>query len=108
MSEKLTAFDAGDPFDAMAESFKAQVADMALAAAKAAIYRDMEPTRQVECFMAGVMTGLLGVCFAHIMPEGRDEMMNVIEAYLPQARLNAEEMINPALRSLFNGERDGG
>lgn len=88
-------FDPGDDFDAMAESFRRQVADMSLAAFDAAVYRDMDGIKQVECFMAGVVTGLVGVCFAHIEADGRDAMMAVIRAYLPQARENVEGMLTP-------------
>ena len=57
------AFDPGDPFDAMADQFRTRVADMALAAFKIAIYRELAPSRQLECVMAGVMTGLIGEAF---------------------------------------------
>ena len=96
-----TPFDAGDDFDAMAESFRRQVSDMALRAMDAAVYRDLDGHRQIECLMAGVVTGLIGVCFASIKPEGRDEMMRVIEAYLPQARENVEGILS---RDGGNGE----
>lgn len=82
-----------DPFNAMAESFRLQVLNMFLDAEKATIYRDLGPMKQVECFMAGTMTALIGVCFAHIRPAGRNEMMKMIRKYLPQARLNAEAML---------------
>lgn len=87
------AFDPSDDFDAMAELFRRQIADMAINAPRAAVYRNLEGYRQLECFMAGVVTGLIGVCFAQIRPEGRDEMMEAITAYLPQARQNVEGML---------------
>lgn len=95
-------FDPADAFDAMAESFKRQVADMALKAERAAIYRELDPWRQLECFMAGVVTGLVGVCFASIKPEARDEMMKVIAEYLPQARDNVEGII---AATMVDGEK---
>ena len=85
-------FDPGEPFDAMAESFRRQVAGMALEALRTAVYRELTPIQQIECFMAGVVTGLIGVCFASIEPAGRDEMMVAIREYLPQARHNVEGM----------------
>ncbi|MDO8596599.1 MAG: hypothetical protein Q7R45_08245 [Sulfuricaulis sp.] len=86
-------FDPGDPFDAMAESFRRHTADMALTALDAAVFRDLDGARQIECFIAGVLTGLVGVCFAQIETSDRNKLMRVIEAYLPQARKNAEEML---------------
>ena len=90
----LAPFDPGDPFDAMSESFRRQISEMILRALDTTIYREMENPKQLECFVVGVVTGLIGVCFAHIKPESRDVMMRAIEIYLPQARLNVERMIN--------------
>lgn len=84
-------FDPGDDFDAMAESFRLQMADMALRAHKTAVYRDLGPVRQLQCFMAGAVTGLVGVCFCSIDAAGRDAMMEAIVTYLPVARQNVEE-----------------
>lgn len=56
----------------------------------------MAVTRQIEYFMAGVATGLIGVCFAHIQNAGRDEMMEAITECLPQARMQAEAIIEDA------------
>lgn len=57
-------FNPSDPVDAMAQSFRLQVTDMALNAYKTAIYRDMDVTRQLEVFVAGALTGLVGVALA--------------------------------------------
>lgn len=85
-------FDPSDPFDAMAESARRQVCEIAIEMMSAAVFRDLDPVRQVECLMGGMATGMIGVLFAHIVPEGRDEMMQAIIDYLPQARLNAENI----------------
>ena len=89
-------FDPGEPFDAMAENFRIQMANMALTASEAAIYRDLDGIRQIECFVAGVLTGLVGVCFSQIEPTkiGRDQIMRVIEHYLPHAREQVEIMLD--------------
>jgi len=61
------------------------------------VYRDLPPGRQLECLMAGLLTGTIGVLFAQIdrahTVEGRDEFMRAIADYLPLARQNAEEII---------------
>lgn len=90
-------FDPGDPYDAMCESFRIQVADLASQAYRAAIYRDMTPERQLSSFMAGVLTGLIGVCFVSIRDEGREVMMEGILQALPFARQQAEDFIVDAL-----------
>lgn len=92
-------FDPGSPFDAMAETVRRRVATIALDMPKAAIFREMDSMRQLECFIAGTVTALIGVSFAHIEAAGRDDMMKVITDYIPQARQQAEAMLdNPVVR----------
>lgn len=95
-SSARQSFDPGDAFDAMADSFRVQTVDLLLQARKAAIFSDLPPASQIECFVAGVMTGLVGSCFACITDDGHDEMMTVIADYLPLARQNAEETTEAA------------
>lgn len=98
MSKARAPFDPGDPFDAMAESIRRQVCDIALGMLNVGVYRDLPPGRQLECLMAGLLTGTIGVLFAQIDPartaEGRDEFMRAIADYLPLARQSAEEIID--------------
>lgn len=89
-------FNPGDPFDAMAESFRLQVAEVFLAAGKVAIFRDLPSDRKIEAFMAGTLTGVIGCVFASFQPQVRDELMKVIIDYLPQARHQAEEILDKA------------
>lgn len=85
-------FDPGDPMDAMSEMFRTQVTDIALDAYKITIYRDLDPQRQIECFLAGALTGIVGVCLASIKTEGADAMMEYIAQCLPVAREMAESI----------------
>lgn len=71
-------FRADDPYDAMSEMFRRQVTDLALAAYKVTLYREMNPQQQLECFMAGALTGVIGVCLASIKTDGADAMMEYI------------------------------
>lgn len=105
--EKYEPFDPEDPFNAAADEIRVQVVELASKGMKSEPYSKLESYRQVECFMAGVMTGLVGVCFCHIRDEGRDEMMKAIESYLPHARANAEEMIKgaPLAKGMGNENR---
>ena len=86
----LEPFDKTDPYERMADRFRKQVAEMATKAMTDDDYLSLTPDEQLESFMAGITTGLIGVCFAHIRPGGRDEMIKAIAAYLPQARLQVE------------------
>lgn len=98
MSKARAPFDPGDPFDAMAESIRRQVCDIALGMLDVGIYRDLPPGRQLECLMAGLLTGMIGVLFAQIdrahTIEGREAFMRAIVDCLPQARQQAEEIID--------------
>lgn len=85
-------FDPADPFDAMAERFRREVSQLALDALKTTIYREMSSIDQVRAFSAGVLTGLVGVCFSHLHPDGRDAIMEFLARSLPLARQVAEEI----------------
>lgn len=87
-------FDAGDPLDAMADSFRIQVCNMAIEANKAAIFRDMDTGQQAQALMAGTLTGLIGVLFAMVQEASRDPLMEAIADFLPYARLNAESILD--------------
>lgn len=89
-------FDPTDPFDIMADRFRREVAGLASTALKATIYRDLSPTKQIECFLSGVMTGMIGVCFASIKDEGREVMMDYVTECLPAARRLAEGILADA------------
>lgn len=89
----LGEWDAGDSFDAMAEMIRRQVVDAAVNADHITIYREMSPTEQMACFMAGAMTAVVGVCLAVVKEGDRDKVMTAIEEYLPLARQQAEYML---------------
>lgn len=93
---KLEPFDGSDPYERVADVFRREVCEIARKATQNKDYQRLSPVKQVECFMAGVTTGLIGVCFAYIENAGRDEMMAAIEEYLPQARMQAEAIIESA------------
>jgi hypothetical protein len=66
--------DPGDPFDAMVESFIAQVRHMAAEAKRITIFRDLPKEQQVQCLMKGVLHGMVaaGVDLTwEEMPRGR-------------------------------------
>lgn len=87
-------FAPGEPFDAMAETFRTQVADMILQADEAAIFRGLSQVEQLQCIMSGTLTGLVGCCFAYIEPEGRDAIIEAIRDFVPMAAKNAESIID--------------
>jgi hypothetical protein len=91
----LAPFDPGDPFDAMSELFRTQVIQLLIDAEKITIYRELDPKRQLECFVAGALTGLVGGCLAQIKPEGYDYIMEYIGQCLPMARRFSESVKTP-------------
>ena len=92
MSEHFAPFDPSDPFDATTELFRTQIVDLVLRAEKITIYRDLDPQRQLECFVAGALTAIVGVCFASVKQEGRDYIMEYLSSSLPAARIFAESL----------------
>jgi hypothetical protein len=99
-------FDPVDPTDAMSEMFRRQVTDIALQAYKIAIYRDLNPQQQLECFLAGAMTGIVGVALASIQTEGADAMMEYLAECLPNAREMAESIADENGNTLKNHHDD--
>lgn len=94
---RIEPFDPTDPAERMADKFRKDVAGLASVALNNADYRGLSSIEQVQCFMAGVATGLIGVCFAHVENAGHDAMMEAIVDYLPQAREQAEAIMEDAV-----------
>lgn len=90
--EDREPFNAGDPTDAMSEMFRRQVTDMALNAYKITIYRELNTHQQFECFLAGSLTGLIGVALASVKAGYADAVMEYIADCLPHAREMAESI----------------
>jgi hypothetical protein len=87
-------FDPSDPFDVISDRFRIGMAELGAKAFDCPDYRALDSSRQLEAFLCGSVTGLIGVVFAHITPEGRDALMEEIVRYLPLARQNAEGMLD--------------
>lgn len=102
MTEQRQPFQPDDPADAMSEHFRRQTADMALAAYKITLYRELNPQQQLECFLAGTLTGIIGVCLASIKTEGADAMMKYIGECLPIARQMAESIADESGKPVIN------
>jgi hypothetical protein len=96
---EFAAFNPEDPDDIVADMFRRQVTQLALNADKVTLYREMPSQRQLECFVAGALTGIVGVAFAHVKPEGYDAIMSYIADCLPFARIQAEGVRDPAVPS---------
>lgn len=91
-TETKAPFDPADPMDAMSEMFRREVTEMALNAYSVTLYRDLDTGKQFQCFLAGALTGLVGVCLASGKSEGADAIMEYIAECLPYAREKAEEI----------------
>lgn len=92
-------FDPSDPFDAMADMFRRQIGEIVCAAQDSPIFKMMDSEKQLQCVMCGVMTGLVGTCFAYVSPDGYDHLIKAMKKYLPHARANAEGIITSTLTS---------
>jgi hypothetical protein len=87
-------FDPSEPFDAMAEMFRRRLVEMVQEAQKIAIYREMAPQDQLLAMTGGILVGLVGVAFCSFSKEGRDPFIDGIVKYLPEARAQAEAMLD--------------
>ena len=104
MAEKTERepFKPDDPYDAMSEMFRRQVTDLALEAYKVTLYRDLNPQQQLEVFLAGALTGVVGVCLASVKSEGADAIMEYIVECLPVARQMAESIADENGKPVIN------
>lgn len=93
---KLEPYNADHPFERAADQIRKDIAELAHRMMEGKDYKSLSPVQQLECFMAGAMTAVIGVCFAHIDETGHDAIMEAIEEYLPQARAQAEGIIESA------------
>jgi hypothetical protein len=93
---KLQPYNAEHPFERAADQIRKDIAELATRAMESKDYKALSAIEQVQCFMAGAMTAVIGVCFAHVEDAGRDAIMEAIEEYLPQARVKAEGIIESA------------
>lgn len=96
--KRSAPFNPNDAFDLMADTFRREVAILALRAESTEPYRSMTTAEQAQAFMAGAITGVVGVLFAMIDEAGRDELMATLADYLPHARLNAEDILRESRR----------
>lgn len=94
-------FNHDEPMDIMTELFRRKIVDVAMDADKITVYRDMTPQQQLECFVSGVLCGLLGVCFASIRSDqhAREAIMAGIASCLPAARQHVESSMQAALKT---------
>lgn len=102
MTQQREPFDPADPMDAMSENFRLQITKMALDAYKIAIYRDLNPQDQLRSFIAGALTGVIGVSLASIDSKGADALMDYLAECLPIARQMAEAVRGPDGKPLLN------
>ena len=105
-TDEREPFNPSDPTDAMSEMFRRQVTDMALDAYKVTLYRELNTTQQLECFLAGALTGVIGVALASIKAQGGDVMMEYIAECLPIARQMAESIADENGKPVINRHDD--
>lgn len=93
-AENWPAFDPTEPFDIMADQFRREVAELALSANLITVYRDMDAKGQLECFAAGVLTGLVGVMFASVTREGRASVIHYLHECMASSQIYAESILD--------------
>lgn len=96
MPDALEPFDESDPFNIVCEHFRKTTLEHRLRAERITLFRDLEPMEQLQAFIVGTMTGLVGAAFASIYREGRDDIMQYFVDSLPFCRQQAEAMVDKA------------
>jgi len=93
MSE-TSPFDPTDPFNSQCERLRREVIQLVIDSEKVTLYREMDSKRQLECLVAGLMTGLIGAAFASVAPtaDAQDYVTEYIASCIPVARQFAEAM----------------
>lgn len=94
MADESEPFDPGEPFDAMAEMFRRRLVEMVQEADRITVYREMSPQDQLLSMTSGVLVGLIGIAFCTFSKEGRDAFMEGTIKFLPEARAQAEAMLD--------------
>jgi hypothetical protein len=90
-----SAFDPDDPFDAAADHVRRRLAGAIIAALEEPEIADLAPGDEIAALICGGLTALVGCVMALVVkPTDHDTLLKAMEAYLPQARLNAEDIIN--------------
>jgi len=87
------AFNPELPSDVAADAFRKKVTDLMIDASRDPAFASMTPHEQIGAFMAGVLTGLIGVMFVYVDEPGHDGVIEAILEYLPDARTQAEGII---------------
>ncbi len=101
-ADEVPPFNPDDPGDIIADMFRKQVTELVIEADKVTLYREMNPQEQLQCFIAGALTGVVGVAFASVKSDGFDAMAEYIAACLPFARQQAEGVHGPNGETLIN------
>lgn len=93
MTLQKTAFDPFDPVQQFADAHRKGVADLALSLESDPRFSKLSQVEKLEMCVAGLLTGVIGVAFAHIEEGGRDSLMESVENFLPEARQQAEDIM---------------
>ena len=90
--QDVSPFDPTDPFDSQCERLRRSILQLAIDGEKITLYREMDPQRQLEALVCGVLVGLIGATFASIKPtdDARNCMIEYITTCIPVARQMAD------------------
>lgn len=100
IQDQLSPFDPTDPLNRVADHYRKAIAELVSAAAAMEDNRGLSEIDQLEAFMTGAATGLIGVLFASTRRGAWDEVMTALISYLPQARAQVEGVFENADRKI--------
>jgi hypothetical protein len=84
--ERGAPFDPADPFDASAEAIRQGLVDVVVRVNDTAIFRDLSDEMKLECLMAGLMIGAVGILLCFVREDHHDEFLMRLGDWLPTVR----------------------
>lgn len=85
-------FDPTDPMDTLADDLRKKVAEIAIWFTEEPRYTEMSEEDRFSCFIAGAMTGVMGVVHALVHEASQDAAAEVVRIYVTSAAMNARDI----------------
>lgn len=93
--EARAPFDPSNPFDVCADRLRQGIAFLVLDVFASPDFQGLPPEQRLACMMAGLLTASMGAMLSLTPEDFRNdpEFIRIIANYLPEAKLNAEDIM---------------
>lgn len=93
MGVKIKPLYCDDQFDAAADAMRKRIVHATIAERESAIFRNLSDSLEMSVILVGGLAAVVGALLCTTRPEGHDELMKAVAAYLPHARANIAVML---------------